>query len=89
MVVNGLLVLALFLVCAMVYRSLVQLINYHFQQKAHAEALQTELAQARSVYATVNRRFERAFDASQRTALLKERYGLVHPLDRPVKWQAR
>ncbi|WP_287127994.1 hypothetical protein [Candidatus Cyanaurora vandensis] len=84
---NGLLILVLLGLGGLLYRSLLQLTNYYLQQQTHTQQLALELDKAQRVYQQRQRRFERAFDGTQRSALLKERYGLVHPQDRPVKWE--
>jgi len=87
LILNGIMAVLLLGLVMVIYNNLAHLLDYSLKQQASQAVLQTELTKARSTYAATRRNFTRAFDASQRTVILKERYGLVHPQDLQVKWE--
>ncbi len=64
-----------------------QLIAYHEAQQTRRARLNQEIYRAERVYSTTRSHFNRVFDSRQTEALLKERYGLVHPQDLQIKWK--
>jgi hypothetical protein len=86
LMLNGIVAFLLLGLCVVIYNNLLHLWEHSQKQEANQALLQAELTKARTTYMATRRTFTRAFDASQRTVIIKERYGLVHPQDLQVKW---
>jgi hypothetical protein len=87
LLINGGLVLLLLGFVIVAGINILHLADYALKQQAQAQQLTLQLNQSRAAYLTTRRNFQRSFDSSQKTVILRERYGLVHPQDLQVQWE--